>query len=184
MKWLNHPGREAGVAGRCEDWRLIHTYVRLCICFICCICFLIQILLSTSLRESRKHNLYDVEIWLSTNQQWTVALYRRGKRHGCCVGCCHPVVSGLGCVVGLCIGICTWDLQELPSNQNQPINIFSCSRLNPLSCLSASKYWTRFVELPKPSCSYHFEMYIQRVCRQQSCLLVSLLWLYKKKLPS
>lgn len=41
--------------------------------------------------------------------------------------------------------------EEVPSNQNQPVNIFSCTSLNPLICLSASEYCTRFMELLKPS---------------------------------
>lgn len=96
MKWLNRPGREAGASGRCDhrpQGRLIHTYVQRCICFT------IQMLLDTSLRESRKLNLYDVEIQKPTNQKWTVAPSRREEGRGSCVGCYRPVVSGLGCVL-------------------------------------------------------------------------------------
>lgn len=142
--------------------RRLHTYVRRCACFA------IQMSLGTSLGESRKVNWCDVETQFPTNQKWNVAPYRREEGRGSCVGRHRPVVSGPGCVL--------ISAEELPPNQNQPINIFPCTGLNPLSCLSASKYWTRFMELLKPSCSsssltllYHFEMYIQSVWRRRSC---------------
>lgn len=55
-------------------------------------------LLNTSLGESRKLNLYDVEIQLPTNQKWNVAPRREEERRSC-VGRYRPVVPGLGCVL-------------------------------------------------------------------------------------
>lgn len=62
------------------------------------ICVTIQMLLNTSLGESRKLNLYDVEIQLPTNQKWNVAPRREEGRRSC-VGRYRPVVPGLGCVL-------------------------------------------------------------------------------------
>lgn len=76
--------------------RRIHTYIQRCICFT------IQMLLGTSLRESRKLDLYDVEIQLPTNPKWTVAPYR-GEKEVVSAGMVPSVLGWVVCCFDICM---------------------------------------------------------------------------------